>query len=79
MSVDHSAEGDVDCHSIAGTIDTAGLGCVEGTDHDSPDWVVLGTFAGSLTVGWCTDEYYSQRPVPEASSSWPPSLCTYYQ
>ena len=34
-----------DCHSAAGTVDVAGLGCAEGTDHDSIDWVVPGTSA----------------------------------
>ena len=52
----HSAARDIDCHS------TAGSSCAEGTDHDSTDWVVPGTFAGSLAEGWCVDEYYFQRP-----------------
>ena len=65
----HSATRGVDCHS------EAGLGCAEGTDHDSTDWVVHGTSAGSLVEDWYADEYCSQRPIPEASSSWPPSPC----
>ena len=69
VSVDHSAAGDVDCHSAADTLGTAGLGCAEGTDHDFPDWVVLGTSAGSFAEDWCTDECCFQRSVPEASSS----------
>ena len=40
MSADHSAAGDVDCHSTADTVGVAGLGCAEDTDHDSTDWVV---------------------------------------
>ena len=32
--LDHSATGDMDCHSATGS------GCAEGTDHDSIDWVV---------------------------------------
>ena len=79
VSTDHSAAGDVDCHSSADTVDAAGSGCAEGTDHDSIDWVVPGTSAGSLAEGWWADEYCFQRPVPEASSSWPPSLCAYCQ
>ena len=59
VSASHSAAGDVDCHSAAGTVDAAGLGCAEGTDHDSTNWVVPGTSAGSLAEGWCTDGYYS--------------------
>ena len=66
------AEG-IDCHS------TAGSGCAGGTDHDFTDWVVPGTSARSPVEDWCINEYYSQRLVPEASSSWPPSLCAYYQ
>ena len=31
----HSTAGDVDYHSIAGTVDVAGSGCAKGTDHDS--------------------------------------------
>ena len=57
VSAGHSAIGDVDFHSTADMVDIAGSGCAEGTDHDSPDWVVLGTFAGSLTEDWCADEY----------------------
>ena len=79
VSTDHSTAGDVDRYSAVGTVDAAGLGCAEDTDHDSPDWVVLGTSVGSLAEGWCADEYYFQRPIAEAASSWPPSLCAYYQ
>ena len=75
VSADHSAAGGVDCHSAVGMVDVAGSGCAKGTDHDSPDWVVLGTSARNLAEDWCADEYCFQRPVPEASSSWPPSLC----
>ena len=46
VSADHSAAGDVDYNSAAGS------GCAEGTDHDSTDWVVPGTSAGSLAEGW---------------------------
>ena len=53
VSADHSAAGDVDCHS------TTGSGCAEGTDHDSTNWVVPGISAGSLAKDWCVDEYYS--------------------
>ena len=63
VSVDQSAAGDIGFHSAAG------LGCAKGTDHDSTDWVVLDTSTGNLAEGWCTDEYYSQRPVLEVSSS----------
>ena len=73
VSAGHSAARDIDCHSAAG------LGCAEGTDHDSTNWVVPGTSAGNLVEDLCADEYYFQMPVPEASSSWPPSLCAYYQ
>ena len=69
VSADHSSARDVDCHS------TAGSGCAKGTDHDSTNWVVPRTSAGSLAEDWYVDEYYFQRPVPEASSSWPPSPC----
>ena len=69
LSADHSATEDIDYQSAAGS------GCAEGTDHDSTDWVVPGTSAGSHAEGWCADEYYFQRPVPKASSSWPPFLC----
>ena len=65
----HSAAGGIDCHSAADTVDVADSGCAEGTDHDSTDWVVLDTSTGNLAEGWCTDEYYSQRPVLEVSSS----------
>ena len=51
-SADHSTARDVDCHSSAGS------GCAEGTDHDSTDWVVPGTSAGSLAEDWYADEYY---------------------
>ena len=75
VSTDHSAAEDVDCHSIAGTVDATGTDCAEGTDHDSTDWMVPGTSAGNLAEDWCMDGYYFHRPIPEASSSWPPSLC----
>ena len=52
VSADHSTAEDVDCHSAAGYV------CAEGTNHDSTDWVVLGTSAGSPAEGWCADEYY---------------------
>jgi len=68
VSTDHSAIWDIDCHSAAGTTDIARSSCAGGTDHDSPDWVVPGTSAGSLAEDWCVDGYYFQRPVPEASS-----------
>ena len=58
-------------HSTADSTDTAGTGC-EGIDHDSTDWVVPGTSAGSLVEDWCADEYCFQWPIPEASSSWAP-------
>ena len=48
VSASHSVARDVDCHSAAGTVDTTGLGCAKGTDHDSTDWVVPGTSVGSL-------------------------------
>ena len=73
VSADHSAAEDVDCHSAAGS------GCARGTDHDSTDWVVPKTSAGSLAMDWCADGYYFQRRVPEASSSWSPSPCACYQ
>ena len=57
VSTIHSAPRNVDCHSTAGTVDVASLGCANGTDHDSTDWVVPGTFAGSLAEDWCMDEY----------------------
>ena len=59
VSADHSAVGDIDCHSAADTVDAAGSGCAEDTDHGSPDWVVPGTSAGSLAECWCVDGYYS--------------------
>ena len=69
VSADHSAAKDVDWHSAAGS------GCAGGTGHDSTDWVVPETSTGSLAKDWCVDESYFQRPIPEASSSWPPSPC----
>ena len=51
VSADHSAAGDIDYQS------TAGSGCTKGTDHDSTDWVVPGTSARSLAEGWYEDEY----------------------
>ena len=57
VSAGHSTAGDVDCHSAAGTVDAARIDCAESTDHDSTDWVVPGTFAGSLAEDWCMDEY----------------------
>ena len=69
VSASHSAAGGVDCHSAVDTVDVVGSGCAEGTDHDSTDWVVPGTSAGSLVEGWCADKYCFQRPIPEASSS----------
>jgi hypothetical protein len=71
VSADHSASEDVDCHSATSS------SCTRGTGHDSTDWVVPETFAGSLAEDWCADEYDSQRPIPEASSSWPPFLFAY--
>ena len=53
VSAGHSAAGDVDCHSAAGS------SCAMGTDHDSTDWVVPGTSVGSLAEDWCMDEYCS--------------------
>ena len=79
VSARYSAARGVDCHSAAGTVDVVGSGCAEDTDHDFPDWVVLGTSVGNLAKGWCAYEYYFQRPIPEASSSWPPSLYAYCQ
>ena len=58
VSADHSAVGDIDCHSAADTVGFADSGCAKGTDHDSPDWVVPGTSAGNLAEDWCVDEYY---------------------
>ena len=69
VSTSHSAAGDIGCHSAADTVGVAGSGCAKGSDHDSPDWVVLDTSAGSLAEGWCADEYCFQSPIPEASSS----------
>ena len=60
---DHSAAGDIDCHSAAGS------GCAMGTNRDSTNWVVPGTSVGSLAESWCIDEYCFQRLVPEAFSS----------
>ena len=73
VSADHSAIEDVDCQPAAGS------GCAEDTNHDSTDWVVLETSARSLIEDWYVNEYYFQRPVPEASSSSPPSPCACYQ
>ena len=53
VSADHSAAGDVDCHSAAGTVDAAGSGC------DSTDLVALGASVGSFAIDWCIDVYYS--------------------
>ena len=63
VSAGHSTAGDIDCHPAAGTVNAAGLGCTEGTDHNSTDWVVPGTFARSLAEDWCADEYCFQRPA----------------
>ena len=52
VSANHSVAEDVDYQSAAG------LGCAEGTDHDSTDWVVPKTSAGSLAEDWYVDEYY---------------------
>ena len=79
VSAGRSAARDVDCHSAAGMVDVAGSGCVGGTDHNSTNWVVPGTSAGSLAEDWYVVEYCSQRPIPEASSSWPPFLYAYCQ
>ena len=35
------------------------LGCAEGTDHDSTDWVVPKTSARNLAEDWYEDEYCS--------------------
>ena len=59
VSADHSIAGDIDCHSTADTVDVAGLGCAEGTDHESTNWVVPGTSTRSLADDWCADGYYS--------------------
>ena len=59
VSANHSAAEGIDWHPAAGTMDAAGLGCTEGTDHDSIDWVVPGTSTESLAEGWCVDEYCS--------------------
>ena len=56
-------------HSAANSADAGGIGCAKGTGHDSTYWVVPGTFAGSLAMDWCADEYCFQSPIPEASSS----------
>ena len=72
VSADHSAAEDVDWYSAAGS------GCAGGIGHDSTDWVVPKTSAGSLVEDLNVDEYYFQRPIPEASSSWLLSLCAYY-
>ena len=48
VSTGHSTTEGIDCHSAAGTVDAVGSGCAEGTNHDSTDWVVPDTFAGSL-------------------------------
>ena len=69
VSTGHSAAGDVDFHSATSMVDAAGTDCAESPDHDSTDWVVPSTSAGSLAEGWCADEYCFQRHVPEASSS----------
>ena len=58
MSAGHSAAGDVDCQSAAGTVDAAGSSCAEGTDHDSTDCVVPSTSAGNLVEDWYADGYY---------------------
>ena len=63
VSTGHSAAGGVDCHSAAGTVDAAGSGC------DSTDYVAPSASTGSFVADWCTDEYYSHRPIPKASSS----------
>ena len=73
VSTNHSTAGDVDYHFAAGMVD------VVGSDCDSIDWVVPGTFVGNLAEDWYADEYCFQRPILEASSSWPPSLCAYCQ
>ena len=69
VSTGHSVAGDVDFNSVADTVDAVGLGCTEDTDHDSTDWVVPSTSAGSIAEGWCVEEYCFQRPILEASSS----------
>ena len=58
VSASHSTAGDVDCHSAAGMVDVAGSGCAEGTGHDSPDWVVLGTPTRNPAEDWYADGYY---------------------
>ena len=73
VSANHSAAEDVDCHSAVGS------DCTEDTDHNSTNWVDPSTSTRSLVEGGCADEYYSQRPVPKASSSWPPSPYAYCQ
>ena len=67
VSANHSTAVEVGCNSAASS------SCAEGTDHDSTDWVIPGTSTRSLTEGWCADEYYSQKPIPKAASSWPQS------
>ena len=73
MSTDHSAAGDVDCHLAASKVDVAGSRC------DSIDWVVPSTSIRNHAEDWYADEYCFQRPIPEASSSWPLYLCAYCQ
>ena len=51
VSADHSAAEDIGYHSATSS------SCARGTDHDSTDWGVLGTSAGSLAEDWHTDEY----------------------
>ena len=53
VSADHSVAEDVDWHSAIGS------GCAEDTDHDSTDWVVPETSAGSPAEDWYADEYCS--------------------
>jgi len=69
VSAGHSATEDVDCHCTTGMVDAAGSSCVEGSDHDSTDWVVPGTSTRSLAKGWYVDKYYFKSLVLEASSS----------
>ena len=52
VSTDHSAAEDVGWHSAADS------SCARGTGHNSTDWVVPETSAGSFAKGWCVDEYY---------------------
>ena len=58
VSASHSAAGDVDFHSAVVTVDIAGSGCTEDTDHDSTDLVLPGTSAGSLAEDWSALGYY---------------------